>query len=85
MQRPVAEFLAKLTEDDVPAQPGPKHKPPKYIPETDPDAAWSLKDGPGRFSYETNYVIDTGHGIIMDVEATPARLSQEIVAAKTMM
>lgn len=85
VQRPVAEYLAKLAEDDVPAEPGPKHKPPKYISKTDPDAAWSLKDGPGRFSYETNYIIDTDHGIIMDVEATPARLSQEIVAAKTML
>lgn len=85
VQRPVAEFLAKLAEDDLPAQPGPKQKPPKYISETDPDAAWSLKDGPGRFSYETNYLIDTDHGIIVDVEATPARLSQEIVATKTML
>ncbi len=52
---------------------------------TDPDAAWSLKDGPGRFSYETNYLMDTDHGIIVDVEATPARLSQEIVATKAML
>lgn len=35
--------------------------------------------------YETNYMIDTDHGIIVDVEATPARLSQEIVAAKKML
>jgi len=59
--------------DALPTQPAPKKKPPKYISETDPDAAWSLKDSPGRFSYETNYLIDTDHGIIMDVEATPAR------------
>lgn len=52
---------------------------------TDPEAAWSLKDGLGRFSYETNYLIDTDHGIIIDVEATPARLSQEIVATKTLL
>ena len=44
VRRPVAEFLAKLAEDDLPAQPGPKQKPPKYISETDPDAAWSLED-----------------------------------------
>lgn len=85
VQRPVAEYLAKLADADQPAQPGPKKKPPKYISETDPEAAWSLKDGPGRFSYETNYLIDTDHGIIMDVEATPARLSQEIIATKTML
>lgn len=85
VQRPVADYLDKLAEADGAAQPGPKKKPPKYISETDPEAAWSLKDGPGRFSYETNYLVDTDHGIIVDVEATPARLSQEIVAAKNML
>jgi len=63
----------------------PKHKPPKYISETDPQAAWSLKDGPGRFSYEVNYLADDKHAIIVDVAATPARLRQEIVAAKEML
>ena len=64
---------------------GKKPKGPKYISETDPQAAWSLKDGPGRFSYETNYLVDDLNGVIVDVEATPARLSQEIVAAKAML
>ena len=63
----------------------PDRKPPKVISETDPQAAWSTKDGPGRFSYETNYLVDDQHAIIVDVEATPARLSQEIVAAKAML
>ena len=71
-------YLATLV-DEAPS------KPPKYISETDPEAAWSVKDGPGRFSYETNYLIDTDHGIIVDVEATPARLSREITAAKAML
>lgn len=85
VQRPVADYLAKLTDTDQSTPTGPKKKPPKYLSETDPEAAWSLKDGPGRFSYETNYLIDSDHGIIMDVEATPARLSQEIVATKAML
>ncbi|MEL6694192.1 MAG: IS1182 family transposase, partial [Pseudomonadota bacterium] len=85
VKRPVADYLDNLAEADGAAQFGPKRKPPKYISETDPEAAWSLKDGPGRFSYETNYLVDTDHGIIVDVEATPARLSQEIVAAKAML
>lgn len=84
VERPVADYLEKLADTDCTVQSGPK-KPPKYISETDPEAAWSLKDGPGRFSYETNYLVDTDHGIIVDVEATPARLSQEIVAAKAML
>ena len=71
--RPVQAYLDQLAEA-APTD-GPEHKPPKYISETDPQAAWSLKDGPGRFSYETNYLVDTDHGIIVDVEATPARLS----------
>lgn len=77
--------MAKLAEAAPLSEPGPTHKPPKYLSETDPEAAWSVKDGPGRFSYETNYLVDTDHGIIVDVEATPARLSQEIVAAKAML
>lgn len=85
VQRPVADYLAKLAATDQATQSGLKKKPPKYISETDPEAAWSLKDGPGRFSYQTNYLIDTDHGIIVDVEATPAKLSQEIVATKAML
>ncbi|MEM8760128.1 MAG: IS1182 family transposase [Pseudomonadota bacterium] len=85
VSRPVREYLTQLeAEADAPRD-GPRHKPPKAISETDPQAAWSLKDGPGRFSYETNYLVDDAHGIIVDVEATPARLSQEIVAAKAMI
>ncbi len=75
----------QLAADAGEVHEGPQHKAPKYLSETDPQSAWSIKDGPGRFSYETNYLIDTDHGIIMDVEATPARLSQEIVAAKKML
>ncbi|MFT7134863.1 MAG: hypothetical protein ACI80I_000854 [Akkermansiaceae bacterium] len=44
-----------------------------------------MKDGPDRFNFGTNYMIDTDHGIIANVEATPARLSQEIVAAKKIL
>ncbi|MEO9517672.1 MAG: transposase, partial [Paracoccaceae bacterium] len=40
---------------------------------------------PVSWSASPNYLIDTDHGIIMDVEATPARLSQEIIATKTML
>ena len=81
--RPVRDYLDQLGAEAREVHEGPQHKPPKYLSETDPQAAWSNKDG--RFSYETNYLIDTDHGIIMDVEATPARLSQEIVAAKRML
>ena len=83
--RPVQAYLDELEAAAADPPEGPKHKPPKYISETDPQAAWSLKDGPGRFSYEVNYLVDDSHAIIVDVAATPARLSQEIVAAKEML
>ena len=85
ISHPVQAYLDDLEAAAANPPDGPKHKPPKYISETDPQAAWSLKDGPGRFSYEVNYLADDLHAIIVDVEATPARLSQEIVAAKEML
>ena len=83
--RPVREYLEALDAAAPPAQDEPRHAAPKHLSETDPHAAWSIKHGPGHFSYETNYLIDTAHAVILDVEATPARLSQEIVAAKRML
>jgi transposase len=43
VQRPVAAYLEKLAKTDESAAPSPRKKPPKYISETDPEAAWSLK------------------------------------------
>lgn len=37
------------------------------------------------FAYGTNYLIDLQRAIIVDVEATPARWSAEVAAAKTML
>lgn len=83
--RPVREYLAALDAAAPPAADEPRKGTPKYLSPTDPTAAWSTKNGPGRFGYETNYLVDTAHGVIVAVEATPARLSQEIVAAKAML
>lgn len=83
--RPVREYLAALDTDEPPAADEPKPGVPKYLSLTDPASAWSTKNGPGRFGYETNYLVDLAHGVIVDVEATPARLSQEIKAAKQML
>ena len=37
------------------------------------------------FGYSLNYLIDTEHAIIVDVEATPTRISKEVDAAETMV
>ncbi|WP_227272266.1 transposase [Roseobacter weihaiensis] len=39
VQRPVAKYLAKLADEDQETTNGPKKKPPKYLSETDPEAA----------------------------------------------
>ncbi len=83
--RPVREYLNALDAAEPPAPNEPKHGSPKHLSPTDPAAAWTIKGGAARFGYETNYLIDTANAVIMDVEATPARLSQEIVAAKVML
>jgi len=82
---PVREHLDALDAAVPPEPDEPRHEAPKYLSPTDPAAAWSIKHGVGVFAFETNLLVDTAHGIIVDVEATPARLSQEIVAAKAML
>lgn len=54
--RPVRDYLDQLAADAGEVPEGPRNKAPKYLLETDPQAAWSIKDEPGRFSYETNYL-----------------------------
>ena len=83
--RPVREHLEALDATVAPEPDEPRHEAPKYLSPTDPAAAWSIKHGMGVFAFETNLLVDMEHGIIVDVEATPARLSQEIVAAKAML
>jgi Transposase DDE domain len=57
----------------------------RYLSPTDPAAAWNTKEGRGKFGYFNNYLVDTDHAVIVDVEATPARLAQEILASKAML
>lgn len=83
--RPVQEYLAAL-DAALPAAPDEREPaPPKYTSPTDPQAAWSIKHGPGRFSYATNYLIDSETSVILDVEATPARLGAEVAATRTLI
>jgi transposase len=78
--RPVLEYLEALDAGN-PVHPSEA----RYLSPTDPAAAWNVKEGRGKFGYFNNYLIDTDHAVIMDVEATPARLAQEIIATKVML
>ena len=79
------EYLDALDAASPPEPDEPRHDAPEYLSPTDPAAAWSNKHGVGVFAYEADLLVDTAHGIIVDVEATPARLSREIVAAEAML
>jgi len=82
-RRPVREYLAALDGDNAPTNPGRK---PKAMSPTDPAAAWTTR---GRnkvmFGYSLNYLIDMENAVIVDVEATPTRISKEVEATKTMI
>jgi hypothetical protein len=86
--RPVREYLQALDAGN-PAHEGGA----KYLSPTDPAAAWNTKEGRGKFGYFNNYlvdtdhavIVDTDHAVIVDVEATPARIAQEIKATKAML
>jgi hypothetical protein len=79
--RAVREYLAALEPS-----PDPDRKPPKVISPSDPCSAWTAKANKRvQFGYGLNYLIDNDHAIIVDVEATPARTYDEVVATRTMI
>jgi len=75
--RAVREYLAALDESQA---------PPKSVSLTDPQARWTCAPGgPAFFAYSTNYLIDVEHGVIVDVEATPANRTHEVESTKRMI
>ncbi|MFQ5745567.1 MAG: transposase, partial [Acidobacteriota bacterium] len=89
----VSEYLAEIerqnpvAEEDDHDGPSPeaRGKPQDKVSTSDPDATWTAKDGPAKFAYYDNYLIDNAHGVIVGVEATSARFSAEAVAAREML
>jgi transposase len=81
--RAVREYLDTL--DDA-AFGAATETTPKFTADADPAAQWTgaLK-GPAFFAYADNYLIDTDHAIIVDVEATRAVRQAETGAARTML
>jgi len=78
--RAVREYLEALDEEAL------AETMPKRISLTDPLARWTAAPGgPAFFAYSTNYLIDTAHGVILDVEATPAHRTAEVESTKVMV
>ncbi len=81
--RATREYLATL--DDA-AFGAATPVPPKFVSLADPASQWTAqRKGPAFFAYSTNYLIDTDHGVIVDVEATRSIRQAEVGAAQTML
>lgn len=77
--RAVREYLMALDEAQT-------ETPPKRISLSDPQSRWTAAPGgPAFFAYSTNYLIDVAHGVILDVEPTPAHRTAEVESTKTMI
>ena len=78
--RAVKEYLAGL-DDEAAKQPATG-----TLSLTDPQSRLTGATGePSFFAYSTNYLIDTAHGVIVDVEATPAHRTLEVESTKIMV
>ena len=82
-RRAIKDYVDALEAENAPVNPDRK---PKAISPTDPTAAWTTR---GRykvmFGYSLNYLIDMENAVIIDVEATPTRISKEVEATETMI
>ena len=57
-----------------------------HVSTTDPDSTYATKGGtPARLGYYDNYLVDNHSCVIVGVQATAARMSQETVAAQDMI
>jgi Transposase DDE domain len=83
VNRTVREYLAEL-ETQNPVE-EPTHSQDK-VSTTDPDSTYATKGGtPARMGYYNNYLVDNHSCIIVGVQATGARLSEESRAAEEMI
>jgi transposase len=59
---------------------------PKFTSHSDPASQWAAaRKGPAFFAYSTNYLIDTDHAVIVDVEATRSIRQAEVGSVRTML
>lgn len=59
---------------------------PKSTSFSDPASQWTAaRKGPAVFAYSDNYLIDTDHGVILDVEATRSIRQAEVGSTRTML
>ena len=79
----VRQYLQELEEQNPVEE--PVHEQDQ-VSTTDPDSTYATKGGtPARLGYYDNYLVDNHSCVIVGVQATAARMSQETVAAQDML
>jgi transposase len=79
----VRQYLRELEQQNPTEEPVHEQK---LVSTTDPDATYATKGGtPARLGYYDNYLVDNHSCVIVGVQATAARMSQETVAAQDMI
>ena len=79
----VRQYLVELEEQNPVEE--PVHQQDQ-VSTTDPDSTYATKGGtPARLGYYDNYLVDNHSCVIVGVQATAARMSQETVAAQDML
>ena len=83
VHRTVRQYLKEVEEQNPVEEPVHQQE---QVSTTDPDSTYATKGGtPARLGYYDNYLVDNHSCIIVGVQATAARLSQETVAAQDMI
>ena len=79
----VRQYLVELEQQNPTEEPVQEQE---QVSTTDPDSTYATKGGtPARLGYYDNYLIDNHSCVIVGVQATAARMSQETVAAQDMI
>jgi len=83
VNRSARQYLQELEQQNPMEE--PVHEQDQ-VSTTDPDSTYATKGGtPARLGYYDNYLIDNHSCVIVGVQATAARMSQETVAAQAML
>jgi len=83
VKQTVRQYLVELEAQNPVEE--PVHEQAQ-VSTTDPDSTYATKGGtPARLGYYDNYLVDNHSCVIVGVQATAARMSQETVAAQDMI
>jgi transposase len=83
VKRNVRQYLEELEEQNPTEEPVHEQE---QVSTTDPDSTYATKGGaPARLGYYDNYLVDNHSCVIVGVQGTAARMSQETVAAQDMI